>query len=202
MGIRKFTRRQLVASATALAATGLALGLTAGPALAAQPNQEWSGSGHWLGNPASSLDDMRLQTAWGQKCLTDVAYQQVVVDTCNGAETQSWEQDPGADPGTWVYSSQDSYCLDAQDGWAFNSAPVKGNLCNSLFAANSGAYKGSQEWIIGPDSELESYNDFYNPPAWASGPQAMCIDVNNTGQDMWNGTPADGTQVQLWTCAY
>ena len=216
MRIPRFTRRRLAAGVTALTAAGLALALTAGPALAnPQWNQIWYGNVYGqsnfrlLGNPSNGIaTGMQIQSGWGNSpyllCLDidnsrylnyEADGTQLQMWDCNGGNNQKFFEQAGADPGTWVIgNTNDSsayVCLDAQDGWAFNGAPLMMHNCNSP----SSGYHGSQEWTIGPNGQLQSYSDgvYYR--------DSLCADVVDPGNADPN-PPADGTKVELWQCAY
>lgn len=198
----RFLRR----SAAVMAMVSLAGGVLAacpGIASAAQANQAWAGSyadnGYWnyLGYPSgggSFEGPIRNFNAGSGMCLDvpggsffaapyiddgDPSGAQVQLWSCNGGHNQAWTQQDNGD-GSWSYSVYESYkgehyCLDSLAGHHYDGSPVEVYLCND------GPW---QRWTIGPGGQLQSVDS-----------PGFCADATNWGT-------GDGTQIQLWQCAY
>jgi hypothetical protein len=206
------SKRRWTAIATSIALLVALLGLgPRGIAHAAQANQEWFGP-YWsyLGYPSgggSYINHIHNFQA-PDKCLEvpgwafytdyyvtivehDASGAQVQLWTCEPQDTdhdwgrnQIWNQHDNGD-GSWSYyvtgnstfgpPGGTDYCLDSLGGHHYNGSPVEVFPCN---------YGPSQRWTIGPSGQLQSVDS-----------PGYCADDTNWGT-------SDGSQIQLWQCAY
>jgi hypothetical protein len=175
-----------------------------GIAHAAQANQMWFGP-YWsyLGYPSgggSYVNHIHTFQA-PDKCLevpgwaffTDYGFEYIVEHDISGQQVQLWDCEPQDEQhdydrnqiwnqqdngdGSWSFylTGSTNYCLDSLGGHHYNGSLVEVYPCNG---------DNAQKWTIGPSGQLQSV-----------GSPGYCADDTNWGT-------GNGSQIQLWQCAY